>query len=278
MNIFVRMFRKDRNMKITTLSRLLESYKNDHLSLEELLEKLKTLPFEDLGAACVDHHRNLRTGFPEVIFGEGKKFEHLVSIIERFSAVYNEFIATRISPEIAEKLLARFPSLTYAKDARIIAKPWKPPLSPKVAVICAGTADYPVAEEACVTLDILGSGAMRVYDVGVSGIHRIVPWLKKLHQSHFLIVVAGMEGALPGVMAGMTGKPVVGVPTSVGYGASFHGLSALLTMLNSCAPNVVVVNIDNGFGAGFYCHLAIQQSQLSGVSTRKKQTKPVSSS
>ncbi|MCM8825073.1 MAG: nickel pincer cofactor biosynthesis protein LarB, partial [Candidatus Omnitrophica bacterium] len=238
---------------------ILREYKRDNLTLEEVLEELKFLPFAELYHSKIDHHRTLRSGFPEIIYGEGKKIEHLLEIISEFVKRYEKFIATRISRHQADEILKKFPSLVYYPEARVLTsrKPEKQKIN-EVAVICAGTSDYPVAEEAAVILEILGKGVERIYDVGVSGIHRIVPNLKKINRCKILIVVAGMEGALPSVVAGLTGKPVIGVPTSVGYGTNLKGFAPLLTMLNSCAP-VVVVNIDNGFGAAFFSYLVLKK-------------------
>jgi len=246
-------------MDIRKLNKLLSEYRAGAISKRKLLNELKSLPFADLGHAAVDHHRHLRLGFPEVVFGEGKKLEHLISIVKELEGKYGNFIITRVTPKRAACILKEFPSLVYYPEARIISKSLKKAgnrnVRERVGVICAGTADFPVAEESAVTLEILGAHVERVYDVGVSGIHRILPKLGLLNRCRMLIVVAGMEGALPSVVAGITGKPVIGVPTSVGYGTNLKGLSALLAMLNSCTPNVVTVNIDNGFGAAFFAHM-----------------------
>jgi NCAIR mutase (PurE)-related protein len=223
------------------------------LSTDEALEQLKSLPFEDLGFAKVDHHRSLRTGFPEVIFGPGKTAEQIIEIARSLNDGAHNVLITRLDPDKVEQLRKVFPNLTYSADARvatIIHR--KPEISGRgpVLVVAAGTSDLPVAEEAALTAELLGNQVERVTDVGISGIHRLFAHREQLRAATVLIVVAGMEGALPSVVAGLVDRPVIAVPTSVGYGASFGGLAALLAMLNSCAAGVTVVNIDNGFGAG----------------------------
>ncbi|MCM8788587.1 MAG: nickel pincer cofactor biosynthesis protein LarB [Candidatus Omnitrophica bacterium] len=250
---------KYETVDIKKIEEILKEYKNGKLTFEKVVEELKFLPFADLFHSKIDHHRTLRFGFPEIVYGEGKKIEHLLAIISEFVKRYEKFIATRISQKQADEILKKYPSLAYYPEARILTgkKPEKQKIK-EVAVICAGTSDYPVAEEAAIILEILGKGVERIYDVGVTGIHRIVPHLKKINRCRILIVVAGMEGALPSVVAGLTGKPVIGVPTSVGYGTNIKGFAPLFTMLNSCAP-IVVVNIDNGFGAAFFSYLVLKK-------------------
>jgi len=245
-------------MERKKLEEILKKYKKGKLDLCNVLEELKNLPFNDLFHSKIDHHRALRLGFPEVVYGEGKKLEHLKAIISQLNEKYSKFIATRVSGEYAEEILKDHPEFIYYPEARILAK-GKPVKQKKkeVAVICAGTADHYIAEEAAITLEIIGKGVERIYDVGVSGIHRIIPHLRKINKCKILIVVAGMEGALPGVVAGITGKPVIGVPASVGYGTNLKGIAPLLTMLNSCSP-IAVVNIDNGFGAAFFSWLVLR--------------------
>ncbi|MCX7705939.1 MAG: nickel pincer cofactor biosynthesis protein LarB [bacterium] len=246
-------------MEKEKLEQILKKYKNGKYSLEEVLEELKILPFAELGHSKIDHHRALRAGFPEIIYGEGKKIEHLIEIIAELKKRYTRFIATRISKQQADYILKEYPDLVYFPEARILTgKIAKERKKKEVAVICAGTSDYPVAEEAAIILEIMGIGVERVYDAGISGIHRIVSQLKKINRCKILIVVAGMEGALPSVVAGLTGKPVIGVPTSIGYGTNLNGFAPLLTMLNSCSP-IVVVNINNGFGAAFFSHLLLRK-------------------
>ena len=223
------------------------------VSTDEALEQLKSMPFDDLGFAKVDHHRSLRTGFPEVIFAPGKTAEQIIEIARSLNdGAHNELI-TRIDADKAERLRQAFSELSYsahAQVATIIHR--KPDVTGRglILVVAAGTSDLPVAEEAALTAELLGNQVERVTDVGVSGIHRLFAHRDRLRAAAVLIVVAGMEGALPSVVAGLVDKPVIAVPTSVGYGASFGGLAALLAMLNSCAAGVTVVNIDNGFGAG----------------------------
>jgi pyridinium-3,5-biscarboxylic acid mononucleotide synthase len=222
------------------------------LSADEALEELKRLPFEDLGFAKVDHHRNLRSGVPEVIFGEGKTPEQIIAIALRLRAGGHNVLITRLGPDVAEAVIAAVPGLEYYPDARVARLRQTTPTSDGrgvIAIAAAGTADLPVAEEAALTAELLGNEVRRLYDVGVAGIHRLFAHRDVLAAAAVVVVVAGMEGALPSVVAGLVDKPVIAVPTSVGYGASFGGLAALLAMLNSCAAGVTVVNIDNGFGA-----------------------------
>jgi hypothetical protein len=222
------------------------------LSTDEALDRLRRLPFEDIGFAALDHHRALRGGFPEVILGEGKTAAQIVAIAERLAAGSDRLLITRADAEIYRALKERLPDARYHADARAITlERGKQARWPGVAVLCAGTSDLPVAEEAAVTAELMGSHVERFYDVGVAGIHRLLDKLEPIQAARALVVVAGMEGALPSVVAGLVAAPVIAVPTSVGYGASFGGLAPLLAMLNSCAAGVAVVNIDNGFGAGY---------------------------
>jgi len=217
------------------------------------VEKLRHLPFEDLGFACVDHHRPIRQGFPEVIYCPGKTAEQIIRIFESLAAKGNNVLATRAEPNVFEALAEtkKFPKARYEKLARaIVLEQKKIPASKSVLlIVTAGTADLPVASEAKVTAEIMGQRTELICDVGVAGIHRLFGHLVKLQKANVIIVVAGMEGALASVVGGLVSCPVIAVPTSVGYGSSFEGLSALLTMLNSCASGVTVVNIDNGFSA-----------------------------
>jgi len=234
------------------LRTLLSEVASGEKSVEDALENLSTLPFEDLGFARLDHHRALRTGVPEVIYGQGKTPSQIITIIERFVAHSGRAFATRIPPEAVVLVRDKFPEARYFETARILTVgdfP-SPTDGPFVAVASAGTSDMPVAEEAAVTVELLGTSARRVYDVGVAGLHRVLDRLDILRQAEAIIAVAGMEGALATVVGGLVSCPVIALPTSVGYGVSFGGLSALLTMLNSCVPGVAVVNIDNGFSAG----------------------------
>jgi NCAIR mutase (PurE)-related protein len=232
---------------------LLEQVKNDELTIDQAVEKLRHLPFEDLGFACIDHHRQIRRGFPEVIFCPGKTTEHIIQIFESLAARGNNVLATRANPDVFEALAKtnKFPTARYDKLARAIILEQKvPPASKTVLpIVTAGTADLPVATEAKVTAEIMGQRTELICDVGVAGLHRLFKHLPKLQKANVVIVVAGMEGALASVVGGLMSCPVIAVPTSVGYGSAFEGLSALLTMLNSCAAGVTAVNIDNGFSA-----------------------------
>ncbi len=216
-------------------------------------EQVKALPFEDLGFAKVDHHRALRSGVPEVVLSTGKTAEQIIAIGRRLLDSGQTLLITRLSKEMAPAVLAALPGLSWSPDARLAFSDSPAPAATgrgMVLVAAAGTADLPVAEEAALTAELMGQPVDRVYDVGVAGIHRLFAHHDRLRAARVVIVVAGMEGALPSVVAGLIDKPLIAVPTSIGYGASFGGLAALLAMLNSCAPGVMVVNIDNGFGAG----------------------------
>jgi pyridinium-3,5-biscarboxylic acid mononucleotide synthase len=222
------------------------------ITIDAALDSLRDLPYEDLGFAKIDHHRELREGIPEVVLGMGKTPAQVAAIAAGIAARSGRLLVTRATPEQASAVTAVVPDATYHDQARVITLEREPaPRIPGVAVLCAGTADLPVAEEAALTAEMLGCAAERHYDVGVAGIHRLLDRLDVLRRARALVVVAGMEGALPSVVAGLVSTPVIAVPTSVGYGASFGGLAALLGMLNSCAAGVAVVNIDNGFGGGY---------------------------
>jgi len=245
-------------MDTNAIKKLLRDVKAGRISEDEALSHLKGLPFEDLGFAHVDHHRILRRGFPEVILCEGKTVEQIVAISQRIVAEGNPLLATRATAQQAEAIQKVIPEAEYNPTARTVVartrgrrKRGRVTQKGTILVISAGTSDIPVAEEAAVTAEAMDNSVERVYDVGVAGIHRLLAHREKLEAAHVIIVVAGMEGALPSVVAGLVGVPVIAVPSSVGYGASFRGLAALLSMLNSCSPNVCVVNIDNGFGAGY---------------------------
>jgi pyridinium-3,5-biscarboxylic acid mononucleotide synthase len=243
---------------MTNLTELLQQVREgtlDAAEAEKAIRALTASPVADLGFAQLDLERDLRTGFPEVIFGEGKTAEQVEAIFRRLMDSCDRVLATRISPEKAAFVTSAIPGATYHEAARALTWFKRPILRMHegyVAVVCAGTSDLPVAEEAAITLECMGSHAERIYDVGVAGIHRLFARLDKIRGASVIVVAAGMEGALTSVVGGLVDKPVIAVPTSIGYGASFGGVSALLTMLNSCAPGVSVVNIDNGFGAG-YC-------------------------
>lgn len=247
-------------MDARALEALLQAVRDGTLTVEDALQRLRALPFEDLGFARIDTHRALRTGFPEVVFCQGKTPEQVISILERLSSRHRKVLATRATPELAATVRERFPRVRYHETARILALgESEPDESPQqdqyVLVVAAGTSDLPVAEEAAVTAAEMGSRVERLYDVGVAGLHRLLSQSAVLFGAHVVVVVAGMEGALPSVVGGLVSRPVIAVPTSVGYGAHFGGLAPLLTMLNSCAAGVAVVNIDNGFGAGYLAHL-----------------------
>ena len=232
---------------------VLHRYANDGLSLDDAVNLLRDLPDQDLGFAKVDHHRAIRTGFPEVVFGEGKTPHQVASITKTILQQSNVLLVTRANREIYAAVLTGAPDASYDETARtvIVDRRNNRECLPGVLVLCAGTADLPVATEAALTAELMGCEVERVFDVGVAGIHRLLDQLETLRRARVVIAVAGMEGALPSVVGGLVQAPVIAVPTSIGYGASFQGLAALLAMLNSCAPGVAVVNIDNGFGAGY---------------------------
>jgi NCAIR mutase (PurE)-related protein len=243
------------------LRELLEAVQAGSLSVDDSLERLRQLPYEDIGFAQIDHHRALRTGFPEVILGEGKTVDEVVAIAERLLAHGDRLLVTRVGDDCYRALKEVVPDALYHPRARAITvERRREARQPGVAVVCAGTSDLPVAEEAAVTAELMGSQAERLYDVGVAGIHRLLDQMEPLRGANALVVVAGMEGALPSVVAGLVASPVIAVPTSEGYGASFHGLAPLLAMLNACAPGVAVVNIDNGFGAGYMAAVINRQA------------------
>lgn len=243
------------------LRKLLEEMRDGALSVDEALERLRDLPYEDIGFAEVDHHRALRTGFPEVVLGEGKTAEQIATIAERLASHSEKLLVTRAGVEAYRAVKEKLPEAEYHPSARAITlNRSREALRPGVAVCCAGTSDVAVAEEAAVTAEIMGSAVERMYDVGVAGIHRLLDKRERLRAANAVVVVAGMEGALPSVVAGLVAAPVIAVPTSVGYGASFRGLAPLLAMLNSCAAGVAVVNIDNGFGAGYLAAVINRQT------------------
>jgi NCAIR mutase (PurE)-related protein len=249
-----------------TLKALLESVAAGTLSADQAAERLRTLPFEDLGFAKIDHHRQLRQGYPETIFCAGKTPRQVVDIVGRMREHGSNVLGTRCAPEVIEAVLTAHPDAMHHEAARAfsITVQTPAPLEGYVAVVCAGTSDIPVAEEAVVTLEALGNRVERVYDVGVAGIHRLFQQRERLEGANALVVCAGMEGALPSVVRGLVDAPVIAVPTSVGYGASFGGIAALLGMLNSCAAGLTVVNIDNGFGG------AIAAATINRLANRKK--------
>jgi NCAIR mutase (PurE)-related protein len=239
-------------MQIDKLEHLLNSFKNGDTGLEQTLNTLKQLPFEDLDFAKVDHHRALRTGYPEVVFCQGKTHEQVEKIFQSLERQNDNILLTRAEPELFSRLQNINDQLVYNELGRTITlEKTEREKTGRVLVISAGTADIPVAEEAVVTASISGAKVERIYDAGVAGIHRLLAHNEKIQSARCIVAVAGMEGALPSVVGGLAPCPVIAVPTSVGYGSHLNGLAPLFTMLNSCAPNITVVNIDNGFGAGF---------------------------
>lgn len=247
-------------MDADKVKELLQRVQEGSLDIPDALEKLRRMPYDSLEFATLDTHRALRTGMPEVVFCQGKTIDQVAEIFERLWQHHDRVLGTRATPEIAAAVVKQLPAAQYDPRSRLLtlARHNLPPLpadAPYALVLTAGTSDIPVAEEAAQTLEFLGGRVLRAYDVGVAGLHRLLDKAKLLSQAEIIISVAGMEGALTSVVAGLVSCPVIGVPTSVGYGASFNGLSALLAMLNSCAPGVAVVNIDNGFGAGRFAHM-----------------------
>ena len=244
-------------MKPTDLETMLKAVKDGQLSIEDALKRLKSLPFEDLDFAHVDHHRHLRCGFPEVIFCPGKTPQQICSIFERLLANGGNILATRATPEVYREVFSRFPTAEYNELGKTITLRQTPKAEPigRVVIVSAGTSDIPVAAEAEQTASIMGAATETIYDVGVAGLHRLLAHSQQIQQANAVVVVAGMEGALPSVVGGLVSVPVIAVPTSIGYGASFGGVAPLLTMLNSCASGVAVVNIDNGFAGGYIAAL-----------------------
>jgi pyridinium-3,5-biscarboxylic acid mononucleotide synthase len=238
-----------------TILAMLQCVRDGELRPEEAMERLANLPYEEAGFAKIDHHRRLRTGLPEVIYAAGKTPAQVGEIFFRMAAMGGDVLATRADEAAFAAVKALVPEAQYHPVARVVALRQAPPGesggASSLAVLCAGTSDLPVAEEAAVTAEVMGAEVRRIYDVGVAGLHRLLAHREELREAEVVIVCAGMEGALPSVVGGMVGAPVIAVPTSVGYGASFGGIAALLGMLNSCSPNVTVVNIDNGFGAAY---------------------------
>ena len=249
-------------------------YSNDGLSLDDAVGLLRDLRYQDLGFAKVDHHRAIRTGFPEVVFGEGKTPGQAASIARTILQQSDVLLVTRASQEMYSAILSVAPDASYNDLARTVIVERRDNLVtiPGVLVLCAGTADLPVATEAALTAELMGCGVEQVFDVGVAGIHRLLDQMETLQRARVIIAVAGMEGALPSVVGGLVQAPVVAVPTSIGYGASFQGLAALLAMLNSCAPGVAVVNIDNGFGAGFLAAKIIKGAHPEAVPSPSPQS------
>jgi NCAIR mutase (PurE)-related protein len=250
-------------LRVTTPEaiRLLEEYRAGRVDRDAVLRAFQAAPFEDLGYASVDAHRSLRKGFPEVIYGSGKTAAQVVGIAGRLLKREARLLITRVSAEQARALRRKFSKARHHEQARCVTIERKtgPKRAGMIAVVSAGTSDLPVAEEAAVTAEVMGNRVERIYDVGVAGLHRLLGRLETIQRARVVIVVAGMEGALPSVVAGLVARPVIAVPTSVGFGASFGGVAALLGMLTSCGSGVTVVNIDNGFGAGYAA------SQINGL-------------
>ncbi|MCD4803831.1 MAG: nickel pincer cofactor biosynthesis protein LarB [Anaerolineales bacterium] len=253
-------------MDRSKLEQLLANVQSGETTVNQALKRLQSLPYENLEYARLDLHRDLRQGLPEVIFCENKTPDQVATILERLWAHHDRVLGTRVSPEIAAYVLEKLPDAIYNSESKLL-KLSRVDLSnakeesPYVMVVSGGTSDQPVAEEAAQTLEFLGNRVIRAYDVGVAGVHRLLDQHALLSDAEVIISVAGMEGALTSVVAGLVSCPVVGVPTSIGYGANFQGVSALLSMLNSCAPGIAVVNIDNGFGAAVYAHLILRRIQ-----------------
>jgi pyridinium-3,5-biscarboxylic acid mononucleotide synthase len=247
--------------------RLLERLAAGESSPEEVLRRFQSAPVAQLGFAAVDLHRELRQGCPEVIFGAGKTPQQVVAIAQRLVESSGRVLVTRITPKHAVVFRKRFPRSIHHEDARLLVVGPTPPEHQRglVAVVCAGTSDVPVAEEAALTAEFLGSRVRRIYDVGVAGLHRLLARLPEIQEASVIVVVAGMEAALPSVLGGLVSRPLIGVPTSIGYGSHMGGVTALLGMLNSCASGLTVVNIDNGFGAGFAAHRINQPTAAIGA-------------
>ena len=252
-------------MNPTTLLELLAEVQRGTLSPESASQRLANLPFEDVGHARIDHHRTLRSGLPEVIYAAGKSPAQTAEIFTRMAASGADVLATRADEPTAKAVLTAVPAAIHHPQARAITLRQTPHAEPKghIAVVCAGTSDLPIAEEAAITAELFNTRVTRLYDVGVAGLHRLLAVREQLITANAVIVCAGMEGALPSVVGGLVGVPVIAVPTSVGYGASFAGAAALLGMLNSCSPNVTVVNIDNGFGAAYTATLIARMAHNS---------------
>ena len=236
------------------LKKILEDVKNNELDIDSALEILKDLPYEDLGYAHIDHHRSIRNGYPEVIYCKGKSDEHILGIIDRMNKKNTNILGTRCRKETFEKIIKIYPNAEYEELSQILKiknEEIKEQGKGKILIVTGGTSDIPVADEAYFTAEFFGNKVERLYDVGVAGIHRLLSNRNIIEEARVIVAVAGMEGALPSVVGGLVDVPVIAVPTSVGYGAKFDGLAPLLAMLNSCASGISVVNIDNGFGAGY---------------------------
>ena len=242
------------------LRKLLDDFKADRLRAEDVMSRLSAMPFEDLGFAKVDHHRALRKGFPEVVFGQGKTPEQIATLASSLLKESDRLLITKATPEAFAKVRDQIPDAVYEETARaiVVDRRVDKEVVPGVVVASGGTSDLPVAYEAAVTAELMDCEVQRVFDIGVAGLHRLIDSLPTLQKARVVVAIAGMEGALPSVVGGLVRAPVIAVPTSVGYGASFGGLAALLAMLNGCSPGVGVVNIDNGFGAGYLAALIVK--------------------
>ncbi len=240
-------------MNVQHLKRILERVRKGTISADAALRKLRTLPYEDLGFAKVDNHRALRRGFPEVIFGEGKSVQQIIAIMGKVASRRQPVLVTRVAPYVFRRVRSRYRKARYHPQAGAITldAPGRHPARPGILVVAAGTSDLRVAEEAALTAEVMGNRVDKVYDVGIAGLHRLLDHMGKLLKARVIVAVAGMEGALPSIVASLVDVPVIGVPTSIGYGTGMKGVAALMGMLNSCASGLLVVNIDNGFGAGY---------------------------
>jgi len=245
---------KEKSSMQKIIEGLLDQYTKKKIDKESFVSKIKEIYFEDIGFAKVDHHRQLRKNFPEVIYGKGKTTEQIIKISKKILKYSPLLLVTRTTVETYRQLKKEIKNIEFNSEANLIFTPLdisEDKLKEGITVVCAGTSDIPVAEEAAVVCYLMGNKVKRIYDVGIAGIHRLLRYREDLEKSNVIIVAAGMEGALPGVVSSFVSCPIIGVPTSVGYGANFSGVSPLLTMLNACSPGIVVVNIDNGFGAGY---------------------------
>ncbi|MQF82879.1 nickel pincer cofactor biosynthesis protein LarB [SAR202 cluster bacterium AD-802-E10_MRT_200m] len=244
-------------MNTEQLTKLLQDLKDGAVTLEDAVTKLRRLPYEDIGFAQLDHHREIRTGLPEVVFGMGKTMDQIIEITQKLASTSDRVLVTRVNNEVYQRLKIQIPDIRYDNDSQIayLDRTRTKELLGGVLIVTAGTSDLPVAKEAILTAKIMGSEPELLQDVGVAGIHRLFDRINKLQTAKVIVVIAGMEGALTSVIAGLVSVPVIAVPTSTGYGVSLGGLTALLGMLNSCAPGIAVVNIDNGFGAGYLAGL-----------------------
>jgi NCAIR mutase (PurE)-related protein len=244
-------------MRISKMKKLLEDFKKGKIGIEKILDEIKKIPYEDIGFAKIDTHREIRKGIPETIFCKGKSIDQIIKIFEGMDKKQHNIIATKANKTVFNEVKKKFPQAKYFEKAKIISikKNDTKPRKGKILIITAGTSDIPIAEEAGVTAEFMGNHVERVYDVGVAGLHRLFSIKEKIFNAKVIIVIAGMEGALASIVAGITSTPVIAVPTSIGYGASFNGIAPLLTMMNSCAEGIAVVNIDNGYGAGYFASL-----------------------